>query len=121
MTWELQLWGEVPSKKNAYTPRANGRGMFKSAALDAKINYLLLQIPPELRGLKLLHPNITFSFTVPDRRRDRDNMAQCLLDAMVQAGVLANDNIASCNGRIVIEPAQIGDQFHTRITLEQRQ
>ena len=115
----IELFGSVPSKKNSYRPRKGGKGFFKDAALRADLNYLTLQIPAEMRGLNLRHPDMTFKFTVPRgaTRRDRDNMATTLLDIMVSAEVLRDDCLAHCNGRIVIEPAEIGDQFRTIVEL----
>lgn len=115
----LELYGPIPSKKNSYKKRSGrGRGMFKDRDLQSKLDYLTLQIPAEARGLELVHPDVTIQFTVPDRGRDRDNMVTSLLDVLVLAGVLKNDNIASFNGRLVIEPAEVDQQFYTRVTLE---
>lgn len=114
----LELYGEIPSKKNSYKKRSGrGRGMFKDRDLQSKLDYLTLQIPAEARGLELVHPDMRIQFIVPDRRRDRDNLVTALLDVLVVAGVLKNDNIASFNGRLVIEPAEVDQQFYTRVTL----
>ena len=115
----LSLWGSVPSKKNSYRPRKGGKGFYKDDKLQAELDYLTLQIPAEMRGLKLQHPDMTFRFTVAKgaTRRDRDNMCQTLIDVLVSAGVLWDDSISQCNGRIIIEPAVVGDQFHTIVEL----
>lgn len=48
-------------------------------------------------------------FFTRDKRRDRNNMLTTLLDCLCAAGVLVNDNMAHCNGLMVVYPAEIDE------------
>jgi hypothetical protein len=115
---EMEFSGHVPSKKNSYTPKRGG--MFKSKDLQDAIDRLAMQVPGEFRDLKLVSPQIEYFFTYTKANWDRDNAAVTLGDILVQMGVLANDNIASCNGPIVIHPAVRGDYDSCRIVITPR-
>jgi hypothetical protein len=113
----LFLRGKVPSKKNAYTPNKNGKGLHKSRDLQTAIDRLALQIPAEFRDLKLVSPDITFDFVYQKFNSDRDNQMTCLMDILVQYSVLRGDNATSCNGRITINPAVRGEYDAVTITI----
>jgi len=102
---DILLMGNVPSKKNSYTPRKGGKGFFKGKELVAQLEALMWQIPLYCRDLKLVHPHITMQFTVPNGLSDRDNKVTTVLDLLKSAGVIWNDSIASCNGRMAVLPA----------------
>ena len=104
----LVLKGPVPSKKNdrSIGYRRGKLTMFIDKDQQAALDALVWQAKAQWKGMaRLVHPDISIRFHVSNRRQDRDNMATTLLDVLVKAGVLANDNIAQCNGRITIEPA----------------
>jgi hypothetical protein len=113
----IEARGHTPSKKNAYTPRKDGRGMFKNSRLQEQIDRLAIQVPPDARDLRLISPDITFEFTYVKANWDRDGAVVTWMDILVQMSVIQNDNIASCNGRIVIEPAVRGEYDSVKITL----
>ncbi len=114
----LTLEGNVPSKKNSYDRKAGGRGLFLPAKVTKAIDSLIVQAQSQWCGRKpIIHPNLNFRFYVKDGRADRDNKLGCLFDVLQKAGVLKTDSIAQCNGRLVIEPAQIDADERTVITI----
>jgi len=102
---EIELIGRIPSKKNKYSTRIGRKGIFKDCKLRAELDSLLIQIPAYLRGLNLEHPDIEVSVYVSNLKQDRDNMLTTILDILVESGVLADDSVAHCNGRITLLPA----------------
>jgi Holliday junction resolvase RusA-like endonuclease len=112
--------GAVPAKKNKYRPRFGGSGkrFFKDTNLDAALKALDAQIPANYRGLKLEHPEIEWYFQVPAGKTDRDNKITTILDILVAAGVLYDDNIRRCNGKWTVNEAEIvKDQEETTIVV----
>jgi Holliday junction resolvase RusA-like endonuclease len=122
--YEITLFGQVPGKKNRYSPTVNkktGKAMFiKDSKLQKELDDLLVQIPGELRNLRLESPDIEVELTVPNGRADRDNIFTSLLDVLVQARVLRNDSTAASNGRYTIYPATISDYYKTVIRITPR-
>jgi hypothetical protein len=118
MTYEIELFGKPIAKKNDKIPFRNkaGKMRFRYGG-QAELDSLMVQVPGELRDLKLMHPRIEFFFTVAKRKFDRDNAQTTLLDILVKMGTLAGDSVATCNGSMVIHPAVISDHWFTRILL----
>jgi Holliday junction resolvase RusA-like endonuclease len=87
------LEGPIPSKKNMLRRSKNG-GMFRNAEVSAKIDALTMQAAIQWgeRG-PLIRPSIQVLFRVIDKRSDIDNKMTTVLDCLVKAGVLENDNI----------------------------
>ena len=121
MRYEIELSGPLPSKKNRYMPRRDRPGFFKNQRLRDELDRLIIQVPGQLRDLKLEHPNITMQMFVRNSQKDRDNGLTAILDILVCAGVLKNDSIARCNGKITLLPAIFTDYDKTIITLETAQ
>lgn len=119
-TVEIEFLGKIPSKKNSYTPRKGGHGMFKSKELTQQLDRLAMQIPGDVRDLKLESPEIDFYFRYQSANWDRDNAATSLMDLLVNYGVLVNDNIKRSNGRITIHPAEHGEFDGCRVVLTPR-
>jgi hypothetical protein len=119
MTHEITLWGQLVSKKNMYTPIKTESGVIfiKNSQLQAKINALACQIPADMRGLKLENPDILVRMTVAHQQGDQDGAYTTLLDILVDAGVLWNDNIKRCNGRKILEPCVVSDHWKTVVIL----
>lgn len=113
----LTLMGPVPSKKNLYR-RGKSGGLFLNSDVSAQITALTLQAANQWQGEALKHPAIDVTFFVATRRGDRDNKLSCILDVLQRAGVLVNDNIASCNGRLTLHPAIVSAQERVVIDLE---
>lgn len=131
MRYEFELLSKVPAKKNMLRPvrRKNGKlGLVNDRQASSLLDYIAMQIPPEVRDLGLLHPNIEFTFGVPseyftgkaNRRWDRDNAITGLLDVFVDMGVLRDDSISCCNGTITIHPAIVDKDWRTHVVLTSR-
>ena len=93
---ELWLTGPIPSKKNS--KRIVRAGSYPK--LVSSKDYLTWEKSAlyELANYKPRHPlyqgeKITLSFEVTDnRRRDLTNMAEGVMDSLVKAGILEDDN-----------------------------
>jgi hypothetical protein len=114
----IELFGQIPSKKNRYTPRKDGKGMFKNSNLQTELDRLAMQIPGWARDFNLVSPDIQFQFYVRNGRSDRDSAVTTILDLLVEYGVLKNDTIASCNGTMTTHPAILADEWRTVVTLK---
>jgi Holliday junction resolvase RusA-like endonuclease len=133
MKYELTLFGELPSHKNEKVATLRKRkkdtkkgvagstymGIRTKSAVKDAMDRAGLQIPGDMRDLKLRHPKIEFYFKVARVNVDRDNIVSTVLDLLVRYGVLENDSISSCNHTITIYPAMLTvDEWETRIVLE---
>lgn len=128
---ELILFGPIPAKKNQLRPRkGKGRKLTYDKTTRAQLDYLKEQIPPELRGLELEHPDMHFSFRLPADNQahkpwqaDWDGMVTAVQDILVYFRVLKEDDFSHCNGRKVVEPAEFIDGLvqETVITLIPKQ
>lgn len=111
-TWlEILFVGYVPSKKNNLRKGRKGQGYHYDEATRACIDALTTQVPAAYRGLKLVHPKVSWQITVPAARQDRDAIKTTILDILVKTGVLANDNIKNYNGHehnhpAIVDPTQ---------------
>lgn len=89
----LKLRGPIPSKKNMLRRSKNG-GMFRDRAISDKIDALTDQAILQWGERKaLVRPAISALFLVCDERSDIDNKWTTVLDCLVRANVLENDNI----------------------------
>jgi hypothetical protein len=88
----IKLQGSIPSKKNLLRRSKNG-GMFRDAKVAKQINDLTIQAKAQWMGREPLHqPKTSAMFIILDERADPDNRWTTILDCMVQAGILINDN-----------------------------
>lgn len=118
--FELELFGQVRAKKNQLMPVTRKDGshtLINSPKARESMDSIILQIPGGMRDLNLRHPAIEFFLTFPNARADRDNVITVILDALVSVRVLAQDNVANCNGTMIIHPAIISDHYHTRVVI----
>lgn len=100
----IEVAGNIPSKKNTY--KAGGGRIYIPDEVKQKINGLTWQISRQWKGKpKLRHPNMVFRLFGGRSNQDRDNQVQTILDCMVKAGVLVNDDIGNSNGWMVTAPA----------------
>jgi hypothetical protein len=89
---KIFLQGHIPSKKNMLRRSKNG-GMFRNSSVADQIDALTIQAKAAWRGREPLSCNpIGMVFLVTDLRSDIDNKATTVLDCLVKAGVLKNDN-----------------------------
>lgn len=113
----LKLYGHCPSKKNLWSPRADG-GFRLLPEIKEQIDALTTQA---LFGWSVHHPvehpDLTVKFFVNAQRRDRDGMFVTVLDCLQAAGVLVNDNLAHNNGTTVLEPCEFVSVADERVEI----
>ena len=109
------LAGKVPSKKNAYRPRAGG--FYKDAALRDALDMLTNQLPRNLTDKQLEHPFLMAQFNMPKKSwgTDRDNKLTTLLDIMVSGGVIKDDRINAFNEALVVLPTEVTSDYETKV------
>ncbi len=128
MRIELELFGNIPSKKNRYRAVIGKSGNKKGKAqivrdrkLNAKLDYLVQQVDRSHWDLNLLHPTITMQRFCPveNFNQDRDGILVCLIDeVLVRTGILVDDNDLYNNGAWHILPTQIADAQKVVLILE---
>lgn len=98
--------------------------MFKDAALQAKLDYIMNQIPAEYRGLNLIHPDVTYQLILPPNTkhsrpwsRDWDGLITTVQDCLVTLRVFKDDKLSDHNGHKHIPPAIVGDSECVVITI----
>jgi len=126
LTHLITIKGNIPSKKNNYSPVSDGRGgaIFKKGdGLKTALSAIAWQIPAEVKHLKLRHPDMVFKFDVPTKCAggDRDNKYTAILDILVMMGVLHDDCIRHCNGKHTILESEITDEHTTYIWITPRE
>ena len=94
---ELLIHGKVPSKKNSKRRVKRGQGIFMipSAAHEAWHARALAELRPQWDGRAAVSGECTVSidFVPGDRRAaDLSNKAESVMDLLVDAGILADDN-----------------------------
>lgn len=119
----IHLHGKAISKKNNLRQRGAGLGYFNDPKVKAMEDYFLMQIPPEMVGIKVEHPDVSYEFTVPEnnQRQDKDNLMTAVQDVLVKAGVFLNDNIKHHNGKITLLQAILGkkDEYGVKIWINE--
>jgi Holliday junction resolvase RusA-like endonuclease len=112
---------EIKSKKNlqveGISKKTGKKYRYYKKEAQASMDSLCLQIPGHMRDLKLEHPDIEIRMTVPNRRIDRDSVLVTILDVLKKMRVIREDNVAHCNGRVTIYPAQTADYWFTEVKL----
>lgn len=116
---QLEISGKIPSKKNLYSPMANGKGFFKGSKLLNAEKVFSLQIPGEYRDLKLENPHIVIQLKLPKKswRSDRDNAVTTILDYLVKFGVLKDDSINHLNGALFMAPVIESSEYKCLISI----
>lgn len=116
----IEFFGQQVSKKNAQLAGVSKTGKqyrrYRPGIREA-IDRLMLQVPVEMRGLNLIHPDIDIWPTVPDGKLDKDSIQTLILDVLVKMKVLKNDSIKWCNGTLTIHPAEFSDYWKTVVEL----
>ncbi len=140
MKIELEFFGPIPTVKDSYravvrkrkTPKPGKPDQIaqvvKDRKLNAKLDYLIEQIPREFWDLGLIHPNITMQRYAPAEyletdsgksMSDRDGAFSTALDLFVRIGLLrGSDADPVNNGRWIIEPTKISAQMRFQFILE---
>ena len=133
MRYEIVLLGEVVSSKNekmavlrkrkSDTAKGAVGSHYAGIALKPKaklsMDRIAMQIPGELRDLKLEHPRIDMFFIVGREDVDVDNIFSTVLDLLVKYGVLVDDNVRHCNGVKKLWPAEFNlNRWETTVILK---
>jgi len=113
--YRLEIEGKLISKKNSYS--LGSSGMFKSKKIKDAESMISLQIPVWMRELSLVSPHIEVWCQMDSFRADRDNGYTFLQDCLVNNGILKNDNVASCNGIILLHPVVRGEENRCVVNL----
>lgn len=108
----IRFTGKVPSKKNKWRRRAQG-GIGVDRDTQMRIDELTAEAYLAWhRTIRfgdwpspLEHPGMVWRFGISNFGQDQDNIVTTLLDCLVKAGVLKDDNFAHCNGKKELEPA----------------
>lgn len=116
----ITIRADTPSKKNRYrVNKGGGLRVDRSAALIIEDMVMQAKLAAFEEGLwDLEHPNIRVEFHVSSRRADRDNLWVTLSDVLQKAGILVNDNVAHCNGTVVIAPAVVVKKGQEQVVIE---
>lgn len=124
MKIEIELFGQIPSKKNRYLAvikKSGKAGLVKDRKMRSKYDYLVEQVPVEYFDLKLKHPTITMQryATADGFRQDRDGIATTIFDEiLVRLGIIIDDNDLHNNGLWIFKPTQLSDAPRLCISLE---
>jgi hypothetical protein len=130
----LEFFGPVPSVKNEKqatmrkrkraTPKGEAGSLYPGITIKPTARLALqrleFQVPGDLRGLRLVHPDIDVEFYVDGPDFDRDNIWSTLCDVLVRYEVLVDDDIRHLNGDIRLHPAVVTDHWRTVIRLKPR-
>jgi Holliday junction resolvase RusA-like endonuclease len=113
----ITIYGDTQSKKNRYRYSPSGKPYKPDFVREAE-NQALSQIPWEMQGLRLKNPAVVFSAIVPKKSMamDIDGAFTTVLDYLVKAKVIQDDNIRNFNGPKLIVPAEEGD--HKAMTIK---
>lgn len=100
----LRIEGKLISKKNGYQPVV--KGFRKTQKIKDAEQMVALQIPGEMRGLNLEHPDLVLQVYMPKKSwgSDSDNGYTFLLDCLVANGVFKDDSVRRFNGTKVLLP-----------------
>lgn len=95
MEYKLIIPGRLPGLNEYISAERSNR--YKGAKLKSKSEHIISdEINAQLKGVKIKNPvEIHYLWVERDMRRDRDNVAfakKFVQDALVNAGVLENDN-----------------------------
>jgi Holliday junction resolvase RusA-like endonuclease len=117
--YKLELFGKPVSKKNSYSPMANGKGFFKGSKIINAGKMVALQIPGEYRDLKLENPHILFQLKMPRKswRMDRDNVWTFYQDELKSNGVILDDSTGRFNGFILQAPVIESTEYKCLISI----
>lgn len=103
----LEFTGRIPTKKNGF--RAAGGADRKNNVvykdgIREEMAAIQKAIALQWSGGAVLHPVLIWDLDIHEAA-DRDGAHTTVLDCMVKAGVLVDDNVRNCNGLEIIRPA----------------
>lgn len=115
---DITIEADVISKKNAYASGRGGR-RFKPKRVVTAEEDALNQIPIELYGRFLEHPAVEFKAYLPKKSwaMDRDGAWTTILDYLVKAGVIKDDNVRCFNAPVYLHPVEEAAEKKFRIRI----
>lgn len=115
---EITIKADVISKKNAYASGKGGRRFKPKRVVEAE-ETAMFQIPHEYYCLNLQHPAIEFKAYLPKKlwSMDRDGVWTTILDYLVKAQLLKDDNVRNFNAPVYFHPVSESNEkiFKLRI------
>lgn len=115
---EIIIKADVISKKNAYASGRGGRRFKPKRVVDAE-EAAMFQIPHEYYCLNLQHPAVEFKAYLPKKlwSMDRDGVWTTILDYLVKAQLLKDDNVRNFNAPVYFHPVSESNEkiFKLRI------
>ncbi len=110
---ELVISGWISSKKNCLRLSRSGHGYYDKDVRE-NIDGIMTQLAAQWRKngvpmAPMAHPGIAIVFYLTTSRSDRDNLLTTVQDAMVDAGILKDDNVANHNSPMIIGQAIVTD------------
>lgn len=115
---DITIKADVISKKNAYATGKGGRRFKPTRVVQAEQD-AMFQIPTEYYGLELLHPAVEFKAYLPKKSwaLDRDGVWTTILDYLVKAHVIKNDDVRNFNAPVYHHPAEESNEKIFRIRI----
>lgn len=115
---DITIKADVISKKNAYASGRGGR-RFKPQRVVKAEEDSIFQIPVEYYGLRLKHPAVEFKAYLPKKSwaMDRDGAWTTILDYLVKAQVIEDDNVRNFNAPVYLHSVEEASEkiFRVRI------
>lgn len=109
MKQTLSINGPIPAKKNRWHRSKSGGMYFDQGGITAQIAAITWQLKAQWQTAPAENPRIDIKFRCKDKRGDIDNKLSTLLDCMVHAGVIKNDNLKNLSGPITIT-GEVGEE-----------
>ena len=115
---EIVIQADVQTKKNNYGQTKSGK-RYKPTHIVETEKLALQQIPAEYFGMDLKHPGVEVFMEMPKKSwaMDQDGAWTTVLDYLVKAGVVHDDNIRSFNGPKYLHPVVEAERKKITITL----
>lgn len=115
---DITIKADVISKKNVYASGRGGR-RFKPERVVRAEEDALFQIPTEYYCLELTHPAVEFKAYLPKKSwaMDRDGAWTTVLDYLVKAKVIKDDNVRNFNAPVYHHPVEESNEKIFRIRI----
>ena len=98
---EIKILGKTPSKKNQLVRRKDGKGYFNPKGKE--IADIVSQIKKQVGDIiPFDKPMVSMLFVCSRANTDIDNKATTIMDCLVKAGVLINDNLKHFTGPLTV-------------------
>jgi len=113
---KLTITGPIPSKKNRLHPRKDRKGYFNPD--HDRLQDIVYQILMQVGNIEPLNqPSLMVHFKCSNGRGDLDGKLTTLLDCMVRAGILVNDNLTHLPGPVTYS-GEIAEMDEATVIIE---